>query len=92
MRQLLVIDDEAHIARVIQVTFEREGWGWGFLEKLTNGDEALDTPVVVLTGAEFAGMRQTVVDLGGTYVAKPFSPSKLRTMVDDILNQSDKTT
>lgn len=123
MRQLLVIDDEAHVARVIQVAFERDGWrvssafqledalheirtsrfdvifldvklpdgsGLDFLKKLREGEDAIETPVIVLSGAEFAGVRQTVKDLGGYYVAKPFSPSKLKTMVNDILGRTDQ--
>lgn len=123
MRQLLVIDDEPHVARVIQVSFERDGWGVSsasrlddalrkirdnrfdvifldvklpdgsgldFLKTLREGEDAIDTPVVVLSGAEFAGVRQTVKGLGGYYVAKPFSPSKLKTMVNDIIGRTDQ--
>ncbi len=123
MRQLLVVDDEPHIARVVQVSFERDGWGvasagdlaearkqldsWrfdiifldvklpdgsglDFLDSLRKGPNAIDTPVIVLSGAEFAGVREIVRDLGGTYVAKPFSPTKLKTMANEILGGPDK--
>ena len=124
MRQLLVVDDEPQVARVIQVSFERDGWGVStasrladalerikqtdfdiifldvklpdgsgldFLKKLREGEDAIDTPIIVLSGAEFANVRQTVRDLGGTYVAKPFSPSKLKTMVNDMLPRNEPT-
>jgi DNA-binding response OmpR family regulator len=86
VRQLLVVDHEPHVARVIQVSFERDGWGVSSASGLkeAHAEQIRNNRFDII----FLDVRQMVDRLGGTYVAKPFSPTKLKIMVNEILEQN----
>jgi DNA-binding response OmpR family regulator len=121
---LLVVDDEPHIALVIEHACQTAGYrfsharslkeareslaggdpidlllldvvlpdgsGLDLLEELRAVDATRDLPVIILTGAGFDMVLEQSGRLGATCVTKPFSPTKLRRLVRQLLNETDE--
>ena len=121
---VLVVDDEPHVARVIQIAMETQGWtveavdtlagarrilgagpasfdiilldvklpdgsGLDYLEEIRKDEAKATLPVVVLSGAEFAHVKETIAELDAHYVAKPFSPSKLSKFILEVVDRRE---
>ena len=62
-----------------------DGSGLDLLREIREGDVASEMPVVILTGAGFDQVLEGAQRYGARCVTKPFSPSKLRRLVGEIL-------
>jgi len=62
-----------------------DGSGLDLLREIREGDVASEMPVVILTGAGFDQVLEGAERYGARCVTKPFSPSKLRRLVGEIL-------
>lgn len=123
---LLVVDDEPHVAMIIEqacradghrVTSARslsearstlesgehfdlvfldivlpDGSGLDFLPELETADAVKDASIVILTGAGYDEVLSRAMDAGVRCVTKPFSPSKLRRLVGEILDEASGAT
>jgi DNA-binding response OmpR family regulator len=63
-----------------------DGSGLDFVDELAAADAAKDAPIVILTGAGYDDVLRRAMEAGARCVTKPFSPSKLRRLVGEILN------
>ncbi len=64
-----------------------DGSGLDYLAELRTSEETRELPVIVLTGAGYDNVLQQADALKALVVTKPFSPTKLRRMVADIVER-----
>ncbi len=62
-----------------------DGLGLSWLEELRASDTTREMKVIVLSGAGFEDVVIQARDLDAGYVAKPFSPTKLRKIIEEAL-------
>ena len=68
-----------------------DGSGLDLLAELRADDRHPALPVIILTGAGYDDVLVRAVDLGASCVTKPFSPTKLRHMVEDLIGTAESS-
>ena len=76
---------DVHVDLLLLDVMLPDGSGLDLLREIREGDVASEMPVVILTGAGFDQVLEGAQRYGARCVTKPFSPSKLRRLVDEIL-------
>ncbi len=76
---------DVHVDLLLLDVMLPDGSGLDLLREIREGDVASEMPVVILTGAGFDQVLEGAQRYGARCVTKPFSPSKLRRLVGEIL-------